>query len=206
MKHNPEIHNRKSIRLKGYDYSKKGLYFITICTQNREHLFGEIIDGKMILNSAGEIAFNEWFELKNRFNNIELYGFIVMPNHIHGIIEMIEENEICTKDKIRNKENHFSKISPKSNSLSLLIRSYKSCVSKKCRGVIYNAQNKIKQTDRNSIYNTQIFLNGQFQWQRNYYDNIIRNEKTYLKVSEYIKDNPLKWAIDKYYNKTFCDI
>jgi REP element-mobilizing transposase RayT len=89
MKYNPDIHHRRSIRLKGYDYSQNGLYFITICTQNREHLFGTITNGQMALNPMGEIAHNEWFKTASMRPNIRLHEFIVMPNHIHGIIEII---------------------------------------------------------------------------------------------------------------------
>jgi REP element-mobilizing transposase RayT len=89
MKYNPNIHHRRSIRLKGYDYSQNGLYFITICTQNREHLFGTITNGQMALNPMGEIAHNEWFKTASMRPNIRLHEFIVMPNHIHGIIEII---------------------------------------------------------------------------------------------------------------------
>ena len=84
--YNPKIHNRRSIRLKGYDYSKAGLYFITICVQDREHLFGEVIDGEMVLNDAGKMARTEWLKLPERFKNIKLHEFVVMPNHFHGII------------------------------------------------------------------------------------------------------------------------
>ena len=89
MKYNPDIHHRRSIRLKGYDYSQNGLYFITICTQNREHLFGTITNGQMALNPMGEIAHNEWFKTASMRPNIRLHEFIAMPNHIHGIIEII---------------------------------------------------------------------------------------------------------------------
>ena len=89
MKYNPDIHHRRSIRLKGYDYSQNGLYFITICTQNREHLFGTISNGQMALNPMGEIAHTEWFKTASMRPNIRLHEFIVMPNHIHGIIEII---------------------------------------------------------------------------------------------------------------------
>ena len=89
MSYNPEIHKRKSIRLKGYDYSQAGLYFITICCQNREHLFGEIKNGEMILNDAGQMIENEWLNLKNRFPTIELHEYITMPNHFHGILEIV---------------------------------------------------------------------------------------------------------------------
>jgi hypothetical protein len=88
MKYNPAIHNRRSIRLKTYDYSKAGLYFITFCVQNTELLFGEIENNVMILNDAGKMIYAEWEKLPERFTNIQLHEFVVMPNHFHGIIEI----------------------------------------------------------------------------------------------------------------------
>jgi putative transposase len=85
-KYNPQKHHRRSIRLKGYDYAQEGLYFITICCQNRMHRFGEIIDGEMKLNDNGEIAHRVWQELPQRFKHIEIDVFQIMPNHVHGII------------------------------------------------------------------------------------------------------------------------
>jgi len=98
-KYNPDIHHRRSIRLKGYDYSRAGLYFVTICCQNRAHLFGGIINGKMALNDAGEMIEKLWNEIPNDFTDIYLHEYITMPNHIHGIIEIVsaqnaEINEI----------------------------------------------------------------------------------------------------------------
>jgi len=84
--YNPKIHHRKSIRLKDYDYSSDGAYFMTICAQHKEYMFGNIIDGKMILNSAGEMIKKWLSELENKFKNIELDEYIIMPNHIHLII------------------------------------------------------------------------------------------------------------------------
>ncbi len=86
MKFNPNIHNRRSIRLKGYDYSQAGLYFITICCQNRICRFGHIENRKMILNEYGQIAYNDWVKLAERYSNFELDVFQIMPNHMHGII------------------------------------------------------------------------------------------------------------------------
>ncbi|PKL72573.1 hypothetical protein CVV26_00995 [Candidatus Kuenenbacteria bacterium HGW-Kuenenbacteria-1] len=86
MQYNSEIHHRRSIRLKEYDYSQNGVYFITICTQNHECLFGKIENEKMILNEYGKIVKKDWLEIPNHFPNIILDKFIVMPNHIHGII------------------------------------------------------------------------------------------------------------------------
>ena len=86
MNYNPDIHHRRSIRLKGYDYSQKGLYFITICTQHRSHVFGKIEKGKMILNEYGEIAAEEWEKSEEIRNEIDEY--VVMPNYFHGIVEI----------------------------------------------------------------------------------------------------------------------
>jgi putative transposase len=88
-KYNPAIHKRKSIRLKRYDYSQAGLYFITMCVQNRELLFGKIENDVMILNDAGKMIQTEWEKLPQRFSNIELDKFVVMPNHFHGILEIV---------------------------------------------------------------------------------------------------------------------
>ena len=88
-KYNPNIHHRKSIRLKGYDYSQAGLYFVTICCKNREYMFGNVKNGKMILNDAGKMVENEWLKLPKRFQNIELHEYTVMPNHFHSILEIV---------------------------------------------------------------------------------------------------------------------
>lgn len=96
MKYEPEIHHRRSIRLKGYDYSQARMYFITICTQDKLHLFGKITNDEMVLNDAGMMIEKWWNELKNKFPNIELDEFIVMPNHFHGIIQIINtDKHVC---------------------------------------------------------------------------------------------------------------
>jgi putative transposase len=86
MQYNPDIHHRQSIRLKGYDYSRPGAYFITICVQDRHHLFGEIKSGKMVLNEFGLIVAEEWKRSEEIRKEIKLDAFVVMPNHIHGIL------------------------------------------------------------------------------------------------------------------------
>jgi REP element-mobilizing transposase RayT len=88
-KYNPNIHHRRSIRLKGYDYTQAGLYFITICCQDRACLFGKIENGEMILNNAGKMVETEWLKLRERFKNIELHEFVIMPNHFHAILEIV---------------------------------------------------------------------------------------------------------------------
>ena len=86
MRYDPEKHHRRSIRLSGYDYSQAGAYFVTICTQNRQCLFGEIVDGEMRLNDAGQMVQLVWSELAQHYAGVEIDGFVVMPNHIHGIV------------------------------------------------------------------------------------------------------------------------
>ena len=87
--YNPLIHHRRSIRLKGYDYAKEGLYFITICCFENKHLFGKIVDGVMVLNEAGKVAEKCWLEIPAHFKNVVLHAFVIMPNHVHGILEIV---------------------------------------------------------------------------------------------------------------------
>jgi REP element-mobilizing transposase RayT len=173
MKYNRELHRRRSIRLKEYDYSQPGAYFITICAWNRECLFGEINDGKMHLNAYGEIVNKEWIRTANIRSNIELDQYVIMPNHLHGILVI---NGDCrgTLQRAPTRE-QFGK--PVSNSIPTIIRLFKSAVTKTI----------------NEIRNTL----GMPVWQRNYYEHVIRNEKEMNSVREYIGNNPLQWADDE---------
>ncbi|MBP6447981.1 MAG: hypothetical protein KA341_14345 [Saprospiraceae bacterium] len=201
MKYNPEIHKRKSIRLKGYDYSQAGLYFITICVQNRECLFGNIENGEMILNDAGKIIDTEWLNLKNRFPNIEFHEYIAMPNHFHGILEIVgatlvvaqnEINVVAQNDGIANNvlsDNQHEKgqpqgIAPTAKTIGDMMDAFKSITTVEyIRGV------------KNLGWKP---FDGKL-WQRNYYEHIIRNEQSYQTISNYILNNPAKWQEDKFY-------
>ena len=188
MKYNSDIHHRKSIRLKNYDYSKEGLYFITICTQNKENLFGEIIDGKMILNNAGEIVKKELLKTNEIRKNIKIDKWVIMPNHIHFIIEILEG--FSSGKPVQNNVGVLPLANPKkmiiplansnklrANTVGSIVNQIKSKITKEIRKV------------------TEIFS----VWQRNYYENIIRNDEIHKKIIEYIENNPLKWKEDKYY-------
>lgn len=200
--YNPHIHHRRSIRLKGYDYSQEGLYFITICVQDRACLFGKIANGKMALNDVGIIAENFWSEIPGHFPHAELHEYIIMPNHVHGIIEIIEKqhgvpdmrpshgvalpdnNDITVGTSHGMSQsngmsqppniNQFGK--PVSGSVSVIINQYKSSVKRWC--------NK----------------NGHpyFQWQSRFHDHVIRDEQSHQRISDYIVNNPAKWADDKF--------
>jgi REP element-mobilizing transposase RayT len=189
MSYNPDIHHRKSIRLKGYDYSKEGLYFITICTQNREHLFGEIVDDKMILNNAGQMIDKIWFSLKDEFKNIDISEYVIMPNHFHCIIEIkiVGAESISAQDCGEQSKRADIESAPTGKpNIPKIIQTFKR----------HTTIEYIKMVKDEIVppFEKQI-------WQRNYYENIIRNEKQYIMVSEYIKNNPLKWTDDKYYEE-----
>jgi putative transposase len=164
------IRRRKNIRLKEYDYSLPGEYFVTICTKDHIHSFGEIVNEEMKLLMIGEIADRCWKELPVHFMNIELDEFVVMPNHIHGII-VIKENDYGRDVQL----NVPTRLSPKKGTLSIIIRTYKAAVTTLCR--------------RNNI-------NG-FGWQSGYFDHIIRDEKSLIRIRDYIATNPQRWWFDK---------
>ncbi|MCX6320233.1 MAG: transposase [Bacteroidia bacterium] len=195
----------ESSRLPGYDYSKSGTYFITICTIKHECYFGEIIDRQMVLSEPGKIAFQKWFEIPYHFPNVILDEFVVMPNHIHGIIiikpaivrtlhatSVPQTNATsvppqtnatsppqtnATSQQNQPIKNEFmSFISPKSGSLSSIVRSYKSAVTK----------------------NLHTMEHG-FSWQPRFYDHIIRSDRELNRIRRYIINNPLKWD-DKDHN------
>jgi REP element-mobilizing transposase RayT len=194
MKYNPDLHHRRSIRLRDYNYANTGAYFVTVCCQNREFLFGEIINGKMILNEYGNIAKNTWNELPQHHFNIKLGEFIVMPDHIHGILEIIAgvAGNAPTGHMMTD-------ISPKPGTLSTIIRSYKSSVSKQIHdhnrvGALPatppSLQTPYVQHNDQIVKNAPIFANTLI-WQRNYHEHIIRNETEYAKIANYIKNNPI---------------
>lgn len=191
MAYNPNIHHRKSIRLKGYDYSQAGLYFITICVQDRLCLFGDIVDGEMILNDPGRMVENEWIKLPQRFPNIELHEFVVMPNHFHSIVEIVFGATLVVAPNERGQpplSGQPQGIAPTDNPKTVgdIVGAFQSIVTVEyIRGV--------------KRLGWQPF-NGKL-WQRNYWEHIIRNEQSYHRISEYIINNPKNWVIDKLCNK-----
>jgi putative transposase len=278
MKYNPAIHKRGSIRLKGFDYSQAGLYFITICCEKRIWRFGDIQNGEMIFNELGIIAHSEWLKLADRFNNFELDTFQIMPNHMHAIIALTSHPLIvratlavapiepetatdcdsaandcdsATADRNSNEPNPEkwndeidagaipacndeidagaipacndeidagaipacndeidagaspawndeidagaspawnneidAGAIPASTTIFDIIGAYKSLVANECLK-IYKSKNKIM---------------GKL-WQRNYYEHIIRNERAYHNITNYIINNPMKWQLDRFTKK-----
>lgn len=198
MKFNPDIHHRKSIRLKGYDYSQAGLYFITICCQDRESLFGQIENGEMILNEAGKIAHTEWQNTEKIRENCRIHEFIIMPNHIHGIIEILFKKETRGESQFAP----IGKFQSPSQTIGSIIRGYKIATIKKIKDLILENNKDIISTGELQFAPTaptaEIIKSLDFKiWQRNYWEHIIRNENEYNRISNYIINNPQKWDDDK---------
>ena len=165
-----------SARLKNYDYSQNGVYFVTICTKNKEDYFGEIENEKINLNEAGKIANKYWLEIPNHFPSVRLGEFIVMPNHLHGIIEIFNDIDEAVPRLYTGQHPLMSRISPKAKSLSVVIGSFKSIVSKTINKQLPNLK---------------------FFWQPRFYEHIIRKDESLNKIREYIKINPREWKKDK---------
>lgn len=169
-----------STRLPDWNYAESGYYFITICTKDRVHFFGKIEKGEMYVSEIGKIVRKFWMEIPRHFPFVILDEFVVMPNHIHGIV-IINNDETCNVETLQcnvstNNYNYYSEISPKERSLSTIIRSYKSI----CTKII----NKTLDTEY-------------FSWQPRFYDHIIRNESALEKIRQYIIDNPKNWDKDE---------
>jgi putative transposase len=167
---------RKRLRLAEFDYRSAGFYYVTLCTQGRLCLFGEILNAKMLLNDAGKMIHDVWTNLPNHFPNIQLDSFVIMPNHFHAIVIIKEITDIFREFGTAQRP------SPTNASLSDIIRNFKT-------------------------YTTWSYINGVHEnnwapfekklWQRAFYEHIIRNEASLLKIQQYIIDNPLKWKNDK---------
>ncbi len=169
-----EFPQRKSPRLQGYDYSLSGGYFITICTHQRRHLFGAIRENGMNLSDAGKMAAERWHALPNHHSNIELDAFVVMPNHIHGVLFIMDE-VIMDKAGLVPTEAGVA-----SGSLGATVGSYKASVTRQIR-------RNWQQPDL-------------IVWQSRYHDHIIRNEKTLNYIRNYVIYNPELWLEDKFYS------
>jgi putative transposase len=165
----PKIHHRRSIRLPGYDYSRAGGYYVTIVAWQRECLFGEVVDGEMVLNDFGQIAAKTWQWLQTQYPYVELGTSIVMPNHFHGII-------ILHDDDRRDDSRIVPTDGPKRKPLGRLIGAFKTVSTKNI--------NLLRHTE------------GQVVWQRNYYEHIIRSEKEMKTIWDYIEGNPARWEKD----------
>ncbi len=178
----PDKQNRRSIRLKGYDYSQKGAYFVTICTHNRKCILGHVESRNIRLNGIGLMVQKAWLELPLYYKEIDIDEFVIMPNHLHGIILIVGAGpRACPKDGV-NKGQPQGVAPTKALSLPDVMYSFKSLTTKR---YIDGVENKSWEAfDRHF-------------WQRNYYEHVIRNEDDLNEIREYVSNNPLKWELDK---------
>ena len=197
--YNPNIHNRRNIRLKGYDYSQSGLYFITICCHERISRFGEIVNGEMVLNEYGTIAYEQWIKLTERFVNFELDIFQIMPDHIHVIVSLVVGATLAVAHDNKSVTSDNNLITPDNNAVALdnnavaldLIGQPQG-LSLPTIGSIIGAYKSIVSNEVLKIYKSKNQSMGKF-WQRNYYEHIIRDYESYVDISNYISDNPRRW-------------
>ncbi|OGW76923.1 MAG: hypothetical protein A3J52_00675 [Omnitrophica bacterium RIFCSPHIGHO2_02_FULL_49_9] len=189
--------NRHSIRLTKFDYSQGGHYFVTVCTYNRKCLFGNAVGGIMELNEWGKIAVECWNKIQERFPNVELDEYVVMPNHVHGIVRIVGATLVVAPCAVAQHESPGTvkragtrpaptwdvppQVGARPVTLGQIIAAFKSMVVHRCIDGV--KQNKLPP------FHEKI-------WQRNYYDHVIRNEKSLHQIRQYILDNPSQWETD----------
>lgn len=187
MPYDPQTHHRRSIRLSGYDYAIEGAYFITICAENKECLFGCIRDGIMIPNAMGKIIQACWLDLPKHFRHVDLDAFALMPNHMHGIVVIRDRGEALAAEPRDLGQKRKANASPlqvpthgtKPQSVAAIVQNLKSVSSRRI--------NRVNRTPSRTV------------WQRNYYEHIIRSEKSLAAIRQYIEANPTDWLQDPEY-------
>ena len=167
-----------SPRLKNWNYANSGLYFVTICTKARIHFFGEIHNNRNSLSGIGEIAEKLWLQISTYFSSVILHDYVIMPNHLHGLIEIGRKlNLVDSRDSTINSKNPHSRFQNQGRStLSSIIGSYKSSVTKEARKI-----------------------NCAFYWQASFHEHIVRNEKSLYYIQAYIQSNVKNWPLDELY-------
>ncbi len=188
MTYSPDIHHRRSIRLKGYDYSQAGACFVTICTMDRQCLFGDIVSGQMRLNRAGQMIATVWQEIPRYYSGIDIDNVAVMPNHLHGIITIVGAGpRACPgpghpQGGAPTVSGHPQGGAPARLSLPDVVHRFKTLTTKRyVDGVKQNGWTPFP---------------GKL-WQRNYWEHIVRNESELHRIREYICNNPAQWEMDK---------
>ena len=178
MKNNHNIHDRQSIRLRGYDYYNPGLYFVTLVSHQHMNIFGAIRHEIMNLNQIGKIVKNTWHEITNHFPYVTINACVIMPNHIHGILQIKSVGARKKVSRQRRQASPLHSSSPKEirQPLGMIVGTFKSAASKHIHRAGY--------------------LTGKTIWQRNYYEHIIRDDEDYQRVIEYIEMNPINWELD----------
>lgn len=212
MKYNPDDHHRRSIRLKGYDYSHPGAYFVTICTQDRAVLFGEVGDGEMWLNDAGAMVQSVWEEMSAFYPGVETDSFVVMPNHIHGIVILVGAAPCGRPDDLGQPQGMGQPqgVAPMLSLAGVVRVSVQAQGPGDPKGQPQGVAPTLSLSDvvhRFKTLTTKRYSEGVKRygwppfpgrlWQRNYYEHVIRNEESLNRIRQYIADNPARWALDR---------
>lgn len=212
-RYNPDRRRRRSLRLKGYDYTQAGAYFVTIIVQERLPLFGVVADGKMRLNAVGEMVQRMWGEMPNRFPSIVMDTFITMPNHIHGIITIVGAPLVAA---------HHPNAMPSPNNAKTPSNAATNIITKpRTTTIPETAVSEDRTTTRVAPTGVQLgAVVGAFKslttleymqgvramnwprfhgrlWQRNFYEHIVRTDESMERIRQYILDNPAQWAFDR---------
>jgi putative transposase len=206
MKFNPQKYSRRSPRLAGYDYSLPGAYFITLVTHQREYLFGEVVNGEMKVNRPGKIVERAWKNLSLHYPQITLGAFVVMPNHVHGIV-LINENDnsrggsLWRGEPKVNQSINGGEISPDVKKT----RPYTNINQTRSTKMMHHGLSEIVRAFKsfsarriNNLQNT----HSAAIWQRSYYDHIIRSDQEFHNFCEYIQTNPQNWQEDQLHSST----
>ncbi|MDR1516892.1 MAG: transposase [Dysgonamonadaceae bacterium] len=181
-----------------------GLYFVTVCVQNRECLFGEIPGGKMILNDAGKIAHNEWLKTVELRPNVQLHNFIVMPNHFHAIVEIVTKFDDACRGVLHTPSNNTPiNNTPINNKIMDNEFDNGVCNQGVCNQGVCNTPLRSPSQTVGAImrgYKSAVSKQLDFSvWQRNYHEHIIRDQHEHGTIAEYIENNPINWEIDTFY-------
>ena len=163
-----ELHNRRSVRIHGFDYLTPGSYFLTICTKDLRHSFGSVKGGQVCLSAAGEAVHTAWENIPTHFPHTDIDVFVVMPNHLHGILTILEHVDTS------GTERQLGQVP--GGSVPVIVRSFKSAATRAARLATGIAESL---------------------WQRNYYEHVVRNEKSLQALRKYIIENPMKWELDE---------
>ena len=207
MTYDPDRHHRRSIRLKEYDYAQAGLYFVTICTQDRARLFGQIVDDEMCLSDAGRMVQAVWEEMAHVYPGVAVDEYVVMPNHVHGIIELVG----CDPDAEHNAPGGGGRGRPRGAAPTGESGSSSSSVGAgPCACPVTTGQTTLSLpgvVHRFKTLTTKRYADGVRQsgwhpfngrlWQRNYYEHIVRNDASLERLRDYILANPSRWPFDQ---------
>ncbi len=203
MKYDPQRHHRRSIRLRGYDYAQPGAYFVTVVAQQRACLFGDVVDCKMRLNDAGRVVAQTWAWLAQQYEYVELDAWVVMPNHLHGIIVIRDDigmengggSQNVGDDDVRG----GSRTAPTTTPRTIPTTPETPTVTettppkRKTIGRLVGAFKTVSTKHINQLRGTP----GVAVWQRNYYEHIIRNQAALERIRAYIAHNPHRWESDR---------